>query len=74
MCRYCKVDELGDADGDEFIHASLDMPLKEKFEISIDLTAKGELLLYGNYEEGEGDALGKLKIKYCPICGRKLGG
>lgn len=72
MCEYCKRNELGDADGDEFIRVSLDMPLKEKLELSIDLTAKGELLLFGNYTSGDGDALGKVKINYCPMCGRKL--
>ena len=84
MCKYCAFEENGDLTDDhqdliDSVFKTVNSEDKEcaRLEIksNIELSKKGIILLSGLQTDDSGGEYvlsGRIKINYCPMCGRKL--
>ena len=69
MCEYC----VGFNDENQKSIMMCDQQgFLDTYGFDIDINDKGELLLYASIGRSEGETIGRVKIGFCPMCGRKL--
>lgn len=69
MCKYC----VGfDDDSQTSILTCNQQAFLDTYGFDIDINGIGELTLYASIGRAEGGNIGRVKINYCPMCGRKL--
>lgn len=73
MCKYCCSVGDGDKYSEQKEIIDIEVPaFMDKLLFTIDISPEREIWLAGGHKNGYLDTLAKAKIKYCPMCGRKL--
>lgn len=76
MCEYCKKYDIGDGDGITSLkRKGVDFGLFGKGEIELEMDIQKEcgiMTAWLTYDGGNENIGASVKIKFCPMCGRKL--
>ena len=73
MCKYCCSVVDREKYSEQKAIIDIEVPaFMDNLIFTIDISSEKEIWFSGGHKNGYYDTLAKEKIKYCPMCGRKL--